>query len=105
MAAGSGYDFIVDTGKLVDFAEGLEKYYESLDINISELRSFFGEGNTDTRWSGEAYDTLKAKYDTSAKSYDAVLSYINSYKNMVSNVEASAAKLCADIAAVCDLGR
>lgn len=105
MAAGSGYDFIVDTGKLSDFAEGLETYYENLDENISGLRSFFGEGNVDTRWSGEAYNTLKAKYDTSAKSYDAVLSYINAYKNMVSKVETSAAKLCADIAAACDLGR
>lgn len=104
MAAGSGYDFIVDTDKLNDFAQGLETYYETLDGDISELRSFFGEGDVDAKWSGEAYNNLKAKYDTSAKSYDAVLSYISAYKSMVSKVEASATTLCSDIAAACDLG-
>lgn len=100
----AGYDFIVDTGKLGDFVSGLESYYQTLNDDIAELRSFFGEGDAEAKWSGEAYNALKEKYDTSAKSYDAVLSYLSAYKNLVSKVEASATTLCSDIAAACDMG-
>lgn len=101
----TGYDFIVDTGKLSDFATGLDTYYQNLEEEINELRTFFGEGDAEAKWSGEAYNNLKTKYDTSAKSYDAVLSYISTYKGLVSRVEELATTLCADIVAACEMDR
>jgi hypothetical protein len=99
----SGYDFIVDTDKLNEFIASLDAYYQTLQEDISELRGFFGVGDVDAKWSGQAYNDLKSKYDTSATSYDAVLSYISAYKNLVSKVESSATTLCSNIVAACDM--
>lgn len=99
----SGYDFIVDTSKLGDLVSKLDSYYETLEGDIAELKSFFGEGTAESKWSGEAYNNLKAKYDTSAQSYNAVLSYINAYKNLISKVETAATQLCSDIASACNI--
>lgn len=100
----SGYDFIVDTDKLNEFAASIDAYYQTLEQDISDLKNFFGEGDANAKWSGQAYNDLKAKYDTSAQSYSAVLSYISAYKNLVTKIESSAAALCSNIAAACDIG-
>lgn len=99
----SGYDFIVDTDKLNEFAANIDAYYQTLEEDIGELKSFFGVGDANAKWSGEAYNDLKSKYDTSATSYDAVLSYISTYKSLISKVESSAVTLCSSIAAACDI--
>lgn len=101
----SGYDFIVDTGKLEDLITGLDSYYQTLEEDVSELKSFFGEGDVDAKWSGEAYNSLKSKYDTSAKSYDAALAYLKAYKDILSKIEDSASTLCSSIVDACDIGR
>ncbi len=97
----SGYDFIVDTGKLGDLLDNLNSYYDKLSEDIAELRSFFGEGTAEAKWSGQAYNDLKSRYDTSAKSYDAVLGYLSAYKSLISKVESSASVLCSDVASAC----
>ncbi len=97
----SGYDFIVDTAKLSELLENLNSYYEKLSDDIAELRSFFAEGTADSKWSGQAYNDLKNRYDTSAKSYDAVLAYLSAYKSLISKVEDSASALCSNVASAC----
>ena len=98
-----GIDFAVNTDNLGTAIDEIGKQILSLEEKMNNMGSIFGKNSYSEFSMNEDYATLQSKYKEVSDSYSAAIDVLNSYKQMLEDVNESAKKLCTDIADACNI--
>ena len=103
MAAGSGYDFLIDTGKLETLKSEINSKISAIEASLGDLSVLFTEMEKAEGWEGEAHDYMRSEYVAHQQDFVDAVTYLKAYESMVGKVLDSGATLYDAVIAACNI--